>query len=208
MAPRSKPPENARPLSYTIRSAPRSPDPGHAHVETAAEAVSRIASGGGIHAFLLLLMPFSLADGVTPGFLLTVFTAAYAVLLTVTTLPGLIAFLLEHRRASRSRHKSERRCACEHGRASDRRAPTLRATKAAPSAVAALLYACLPASLIITEGPDPDIIAVSLVAALFGYLVHRACLAVTFSSAAGAVLRVVALIAPLLLILGLASVLR
>ncbi|APC35930.1 hypothetical protein A9R04_15095 [Nocardiopsis dassonvillei] len=159
-------------------------------METAAEAVSRIASGGGIHAFLILLMPFSLADGVTPGSVLTVLTMAYAVLLTVTTLPGLIAFLLERRRAS------------------DRRAPTLRATKAAPSAVAALLYACLPASLILTEGPDPEIIAISLAAALFGYLVHRACLAVTFSSAAGAVVRVVALIAPLLLILGLASALR
>lgn len=207
MAPRSNPPENARPLSYTIRSAPRSPDPGLARVETAAEAVSRIASGGGIHAFLILLMPFSIADGVTPGFFLTVLTAAYAVLLTVTTLPGLIAFLLERRRASGSRHKSERRCACEHGHASDRRTPTLRATKAAPSAVAALLYACLPASMMITEGPDAFIIAISLFIGLFGYLVHRACLAVTFSSAAGAVVRVVALIAPPLLILGLASAL-
>ncbi|MFC9087964.1 hypothetical protein [Nocardiopsis dassonvillei] len=158
-------------------------------METAAEAFFRIASGGGIHAFLILLMPFSISDHLTFGFALTVLTAAYAVLLAVTTLPGLIAFLLERRRAGR-------------------RAPTLRATKAAPSAVAALLYACLPASLIITEGPDPEIIAISLAAALFGYLVHRACLAVAFSSAAGAVVRTVALIAPLLLITGLASALR
>ncbi|WP_150254179.1 hypothetical protein [Nocardiopsis deserti] len=177
-------------------------------METVAEAVSRIASGGGIHAFLILLMPFSLADGVTPGSVLTMFTAAYAVLLTVTTLPGLIAFLLERRRASGRRHESERRCACEHRRASARGAPTLRATKAAPSAVAALLYACLPASLILTEGPDAFIIATSLFVGLFGYLVHRACLAVAFSSAPGAVVRAVALIAPLLLILGLASALR
>jgi hypothetical protein len=159
-------------------------------VETVAEAVSRIASGGGIHAFLILLMPFSVSDHLTFGFVLIVLTSVYAVLLTVTTLPGLIAFLLERRRASA------------------RGAPTLRATKAAPSAVAALLYACLPASLILTEGPDPEVIAISLVAALFGYLVHRACLAVTFSSAAGAVVRAVALIAPLPLILGLASALR
>ncbi|PDP89399.1 hypothetical protein CQJ94_01475 [Glycomyces fuscus] len=155
---------------------------------SALEAALRTASGGGIHAFLILLMPFSIADGVTSGSLLTVFTAAYAVLLTVTTLPGLIAFLLERRRAGR-------------------RAPTLRATKAAPSAAVALLYAFLPASLMVTEGPDAFVIATSLFIGLFGYLVHRACLAVTFSSAAGAVVRVVALIAPPLLILGLASAL-
>ncbi|WP_435109664.1 hypothetical protein [Nocardiopsis synnemataformans] len=155
---------------------------------TVSEAVLRIASGGGIHAFLILLMPFSIADGVTPGFVLTVLPAAYAVFLTVTTLPGLIAFFLERRRAGG-------------------KAPTLRATKAVPSAVAALLYGFLPASLMITEGPDALIIASSLFIALFGYLIHRACLAVTFSFAAGAVVRTVALIAPLLLILGLASAL-
>ncbi|MCP3012692.1 hypothetical protein NGM33_05060 [Nocardiopsis dassonvillei] len=190
MAPRSKPPENARPLTYTIRSAPRPPDPGAVRVETAAEASFRIASGGAIHAFLVLLMPFSVSDHLTFGFVLIVLTSVYAVLLTITTLPGLIAFLLERRRASA------------------RGAPTLRATKAAPSAVAALLYACLPASLILTEGLDAFVIATSLFIGLFGYLVHRACLAVTFSSAAGAVVRAVALIAPLLLILGLASALR
>lgn len=174
---------------------------------TTSEAVSRTASGGGIHAFLILLMPFSISDGVTSGFALTVLPAAYAVFLTVTTFPGLIAFLLERRRASGRRHESERRCAYGHRRTSGPRAPALRATKAAPSAVAALLYALFPASMTVTEGPDALVIAFSLFIALFGYLVHRACLAVTFSSAAGAVVRAVALTAPLLLILGLASAL-
>ncbi len=186
MVPRSNPPKNAHPLPYTPRGTSRPPDPEPPRAVTAFEAALRIAFGGGIHAFLILLMPFSISDDVAPESVLAVLTAAYAVLLTVTTLPGLSAFLLER------------------GRASGRRAPTLRATKAASSAVAALLYALLPASLMITEGPDAQIIAISLFAAVFGYLVHRACLAVTFSHAAGAVVRAAALAAPLLLILGIA----
>ncbi|WP_047867522.1 hypothetical protein [Nocardiopsis sp. RV163] len=174
---------------------------------TAPEAAFRVASGGGIHAFLILLAPFSIAEGVTSGFFLAVLTTAYAVLLTVTTLPGLIAFLLERGRASGRRRESEHGRACEHGHAPDRGAPTLRATKAAPSAVAALLYAVFPASMMITEGPDALTIAFSLFIGLFGYLVHRACLAVAFSFAAGAVVRVAALLAPPLLILGMASAL-
>jgi hypothetical protein len=136
-----------------------------------------------MHAFVILLMPFRVSDHIAPAHAFLVLTGVYVTLLAVTTLPGILAFHLENRRAS--------------GRGS----PALRATKAIPSAITALFYFSLPASLMLTEGPDLFVVAVSLFLGLAGYLLHRTCLSLAFSPGGGRVVRALALTAPLLLIL-------
>ncbi|WP_159942092.1 MULTISPECIES: hypothetical protein [unclassified Nocardiopsis] len=150
---------------------------------TVVGAGTRIASGGALHAALILLMPFRVSSDVSPVLAFTALSGMYVGFLAVTTLPGMLAFLLENRGEAGTESLSSAWA------------------KLTPSAVAGLLYFLLPASLMLTEEFLFATFAFSAFFLFFGALLHRVCLEVSFSPAARPVLRSVALLVPVLLVL-------
>ncbi|MFD3684818.1 hypothetical protein ACFWTE_08390 [Nocardiopsis sp. NPDC058631] len=130
---------------------------------TVTEAGSRVASGGGIHASLLLLLPWSISSDVRPAVAFAVLLVSYVALLAITTLPSLAAFLWEKRRSS------------------TKASPHFEATKTTSAAVAGFFYFALPISLVFTEDSTALVAAISMAAFAMGFLVHRMCLYVSFS---------------------------
>ncbi|XKK39724.1 hypothetical protein HFP72_02265 [Nocardiopsis sp. ARC36] len=98
----------------------------------------RVLGGGGLHACLLLLFPWSISSDVRPSTAFTVLLASYVVLLLITTLPSLVAFAVEVRRRVPRGGSRE-----------------FRATKATSASVAGLFYFALPFSSFSPRGSLP-----------------------------------------------------
>jgi hypothetical protein len=123
----------------------------------------RVLGGGGLHACLLLLFPWSISSDVHPPMAFAALSAAYGVLLLITTLPSLVAFAVEVRR------RVPRGGSREFG-----------ATKAASASVAGFFYFALPFSLVFTEGFTALNLALSVMGFAVGFLLHRMFLRLSF----------------------------
>ncbi|WP_285761488.1 hypothetical protein [Nocardiopsis ansamitocini] len=143
----------------------------------------RIASGGGLHASIVLMTPFSISSSVPSGRAFITLFSMYIVLLVITTLPGMLAFRIENRSST------------------DASAPSLKAAKRTSSAIVGLSYFILPATLMITEGFQFEIASFSVFFFLLGFSLHRAFLAITFSKYMWSIFSPIALLLPVALIL-------
>ncbi|WP_433701167.1 hypothetical protein [Nocardiopsis sp. CA-288880] len=146
---------------------------------------ARVLGGGGLHACLLLLFPWSISSDVRPTMAFAALSAAYGALLLMTTLPSLVAFAIEVRR--RIPRGGSREC---------------RATRAISASVAGLFYFALPFSLVFTEGFTALNAAVSVMGFAVGFLLHRMFLRLSFEgSSRTALFPLLALAAPFPLLL-------
>ncbi|MFJ9552301.1 hypothetical protein ACIRPH_00700 [Nocardiopsis sp. NPDC101807] len=148
-------------------------------------AGGRVLCGGGLHACLLLLFPWSISSDIRPAMAFAILSAVYGALLLITTLPSLVAFAIEVRR------RVPRGGSRKFG-----------ATRATSASVAGLFYFALPFSLVSIEGFTALNVTVSLVGFAVGFLLHRMFLWLSFEgSSRTAFFPLLALAAPFPLLL-------
>lgn len=118
---------------------------------TAAETVLRYAAGGGIHASLILLLPFEISSTNSPFIIFLFFVIVFLYILTVTAVCGLLSYRIfgEDRLHGDSRAKLK--------------------ANGLMSAVSGFHYALLPASLVLTEGMNSGVVIAVFVAFFLGF---------------------------------------
>lgn len=118
---------------------------------TAVETVLRYAAGGGLHASLILLLPFEVSSATPPPTAFLFFVIAFLYILVVTAICGILSYRIF---------------------GGDRLREDPRAKLKAiglTSAVSGFHYALLPASLVLTEGMNVGVAMAILVAFFLGF---------------------------------------
>jgi hypothetical protein len=148
---------------------------------TATEKMFRLAAGGGLHACLLLNLPFGPNPGAPPAEFFSDHVVAYVVLVSLSTAVGVLASFLSGR---------------EHPDAgTGPRAPIF-----ASASFLALLYAALPISLFFSWGMTAGNVILSLAAFAVGFILHYSFLRIAFMKAFGKVFTSFSLVLPVFFI--------
>ncbi|MFC9087417.1 hypothetical protein [Nocardiopsis dassonvillei] len=149
---------------------------------TATEKMFKLAAGGGLHACLLLNLPFSLSPGTPPGRFFSDHVIAYVVLVSLSAAVGVLASSLSGRR--------ERPDA----------GTGLRAPIFASASFVALVYAALPITLFFSWGVTTGNVILSLAAFAVGFILHYLFLRIAFMKSFGKVFVSCSLVLPVLFI--------
>jgi hypothetical protein len=149
---------------------------------TATEKMFRLAAGGGLHACLLLNLPFGPNPGTPPAEFFSDHVIAYVVLVSLSAAVGVLASFLS-------------------GRGERPDAGTgLRAPIFASASFVALVYAALPISLFFSWGVTAGNVILSLTAFAVGFILHYSFLRIAFMKAFGKVFASFSLVLPVLFI--------
>ncbi|MGW9347587.1 hypothetical protein SAMN05421803_101125 [Nocardiopsis flavescens] len=154
---------------------------------TVAEKILRVSAGSGLHACVMLLFPAGVHGDLAPLRVFAAFCLAYLVFVFLNASVGAVALAF-----SRGKESPD-----------GRGAP--RAPVRASSVLVALLYAALPASLVLSWGVSADTVLLSSVAFALGFLLQWFALEVAFSKALGKFILCFFLVLPVLMVWGLSA---
>ncbi|MBR8744776.1 hypothetical protein [Nocardiopsis sp. MG754419] len=155
---------------------------------TVAEKILRISAGSGLHACILLILPFSVNRDLAPVEVFAIFFLAYLVFVLLNASIGAVELTLSKKKES-------------SGDEGGLRPPVL-----ASAVFLALLYAALPASLVLSWGITAEIMLVSLVAFALGFFLQWVCVKVAFARSSGKIILSFFLAIPVFLISVLSAV--